>query len=156
MPVQRFTYRQAVEGDIPKLQVIRNAVRENVLSDPARVADADYAEHFRQPGNGWVCTKGARILGFAIADRTTSSVWALFVHPLYEGRGIGSSLLQQLLSWYFSGSALPLRLSTAPGTRAERFYRMQGWKECGHRNGEVVFEMALPEVPKHDQPHSDI
>jgi hypothetical protein len=34
-------------------------------------------------------------------------------------------------------------LGTAPGTRAEEFYRKAGWKETGtHGNGEIKFEMS--------------
>jgi deoxycytidine triphosphate deaminase len=34
-------------------------------------------------------------------------------------------------------------LSTAPGTRAEKFYKRSGWKDAGfHGKGEIKFEMS--------------
>jgi len=35
-------------------------------------------------------------------------------------------------------------LSTDPGTRAERFYRENGWEETGRQdNGEIIFRKPL-------------
>ena len=35
-------------------------------------------------------------------------------------------------------------LTTGPGTRAERFYRTNGWEDTGRQdNGEIVFRKAL-------------
>jgi hypothetical protein len=37
------------------------------------------------------------------------------------------------------------KLTTDPGTRAERFYRMDGWTEIGRRqDGQIIFQKALP------------
>jgi hypothetical protein len=47
-----------------------------------------------------------------------------------------------MLQWYFDRTEDPLILSTGPGTRAELFYRMKGWKQVGRKaNGEIIFEM---------------
>jgi hypothetical protein len=35
-------------------------------------------------------------------------------------------------------------LTTDPGTRAERFYRLDGWTEVGRReDGQIIFQKAL-------------
>jgi hypothetical protein len=48
-----------------------------------------------------------------------------------------------MLDWYFDQYPGPLWLGTAPGTRAEGFYRKYGWNEAGKRpNGEIRFEMS--------------
>ena len=40
-------------------------------------------------------------------------------------------------------------LGTAPGTRAENFYKSQGWTQKGlHQNGELRFEMTNEEWQK--------
>jgi hypothetical protein len=48
-----------------------------------------------------------------------------------------------MLDWYFSKTEKTVWLSTAPGTRAEGFYRTAGWKETGlHGKNEIRFEMT--------------
>lgn len=140
-----MTYRKAEIQDIPQIQRVRNSVRENRLSDPSLVTDENVEEFITLRGQGWVCVIGTEITGFAIIDLKEHNVWALFVHPIYEGTGIGKNLLGLMLDWYFEHTSDIVWLGTAPATRAERFYRMQGWKEAGkHGKGEIRFEIDLP------------
>ena len=65
------------------------------------------------------------------------------VSPLAQGKGIGKKLHDDMLDWYFSQTDSAIWLSTAPGTRAEKFYHKAGWKNVGmHGKGEIKFEMA--------------
>jgi GNAT superfamily N-acetyltransferase len=135
-------FRQAEKKDILQIQSVRHSVNENILSDPALVTDADCAEYLEIRGRGWVCEKQLEIVGFAIADLREHNIWALFVRPEYEHRGIGKKLHGMMLNWYFSKTSEKVWLGTAPGTRAEIFYRKAGWKENGlHGKGEIKFEM---------------
>ena len=71
-----------------------------------------------------------------------NNIWALFVNPEYEAKGIGKKLHDMMLDWYFEQTKDTVWLGTSPNTRAEIFYRMQGWKEVGvHGKGEIKFEM---------------
>lgn len=136
-------FREATLADIPQIQIVRNAVKENVLSNPALVTDKDCEEYMTVRGKGWVCKDENKIIGFAIADLQDKNVWALFVHPDYEGKGIGKQLHQLLLDWYFNQTNDNIWLGTAFNTRAETFYKMQGWKEVGlHGKLERKFEMT--------------
>jgi hypothetical protein len=47
-----------------------------------------------------------------------------------------------MLDWYFSVTDKKVWLGTAPNTRAEEFYRKQGWKETGIHGKEINFEMT--------------
>src|SRR3954470_12617015 len=85
-------FREATIDDIPQIQRVRNAVKENVLSDPALVSDADCIDYITRRGKGWVCEMHGRIVGFSIADLLGNNIWALFVDPDYEGKGIGKKL----------------------------------------------------------------
>lgn len=135
-------FREAIVKDIPQIQIVRNAVKENTLSNPALVTDADVEDYIIRRGKGWVCEIDNIIVGFAIADLIDKNIWALFVHPDAEGKGIGKQLHDQMMNWYFSQTTETVWLSTTPGTRAETFYKMQGWKEVGvYGKGEVKFEM---------------
>ncbi len=135
-------FREANNSDIQQMQFIRNAVKENRLSNPALVPDEDVAEYINKRGKGWVCVVHSEMAGFAIVDLIDNNVWALFVHPDFEANGIGTKLHDMMLDWYFEKTNEKVWLGTEPGTRAEKFYRLQGWKEVGvHGKGEIKFEM---------------
>jgi GNAT superfamily N-acetyltransferase len=135
--------RETHLNDINELQYIRNAVTENRLSDPSVVPDGDYPLFLKEKGKGWVCEINGRIVGFAIVDLKGRNIWALFVLPGYERLGVGRSLQETMLSWYFQRTREMVWLSTSPGTRAEKFYTKTGWKVAGKlKNGEIRFEMT--------------
>jgi len=134
--------RKAVKNDIPQIQFIRHSVKENVLSDPGLVTDGDCLEYLENRGRGWVVEVQNEIVGFAIADLVASQIWALFVHPDFQGLGIGRKLHDTMLDWYFAQTDRKVWLSTAPKTKAEIFYRNAGWKETGpYGSKEIRFEM---------------
>lgn len=135
-------FREVTLADIGQMQVVRNSVKENVLSDPELVPDSAYEEFILGRGKGWVCKDKGRVIGFAFVDMREENIWALFVHPDYEGKGIGRQLHDTMLDWYFLQGKQRVWLGTSPNTRAETFYHKQGWKECGmHGKGEIKFEM---------------
>lgn len=136
--------REATVSDIKRLQTIRNLVKENVLSDPNLVTDEDCKLFLTEKGKGWVYEIGNEIVGFSIVDLKDNNVWALFVHPDFEGRGVGKKLHHKMLDWYFSKTEQTIWLGTAPKTRAEAFYQKAGWLKKGmHGEKEVKFEMTF-------------
>ncbi|PVY38864.1 GNAT family N-acetyltransferase [Pontibacter virosus] len=135
-------FREATTLDIPQLQIIRHSVKENILSDPTKVTDELCARYLTKRGKGWVCEVDNQIVGFSIVDLQEHNVWALFLLPEFEGQGIGKQLHRIMLDWYFQQTTKILWLGTDPGTRAEHFYRRQGWRETGiHSRSEIKFEM---------------
>lgn len=139
-------FRQGLVADIPQMQLVRNSVKENMLSDPALVPDSDVEDYITRRGKGWVCEAGGRIVGFSIISVADNNVWALFIEPGYEGKGIGRRLHDEMMDWYFQQTDETIWLSTSPGTRAETFYRRAGWRETGlHGKGEIKFEMSFNE-----------
>ena len=73
--------REAVTADIKQIQVVRNAVKENMLSDSSLVTDKDYEEFMTVRGKGWVSEIENQIVGFSIVDLTDNNIWALFLKP---------------------------------------------------------------------------
>ena len=139
-------FRQALVADIAQIQVVRNAVKENMLTDPALVPDTDVKDYITRRGRGWVCEMNGLITGFSIVSVIDRNVWALFIDPRFEGMGIGRKLHDDMMDWYFSQADYTVWLSTSPGTRAERFYRNAGWREAGiYGKGEIKFEMTPDE-----------
>jgi GNAT superfamily N-acetyltransferase len=135
--------RQAVRADVPGIQRVRHAVRENVLTSGV-ITDADVADYLERFGRGWVVVdERDQVLGFAIGDARDGNIWALFVDPAHEGKGYGRALHDAMVAWLRSQGLERLSLSTEPGTRAERFYRSAGWIDRGLApSGERRFELG--------------
>ncbi len=138
-----FIFREANPDDIKQIQIVRNAVKENILSNPNLVTDEDCANYLTVRGKGWVCEHDKTIIGFSIADLVDHNIWALFIHPEFEGQGIGTRLHNLMLDWYFKNTNHTVWLSTAKDTKAEMFYTKKGWAPTGMlKNGEIKFEMS--------------
>ncbi|MBW4360406.1 GNAT family N-acetyltransferase [Flavobacterium taihuense] len=135
--------RNALIEDINQIQAVRNSVTENTLSDPNLVTDEDCKEFMTNRGKGWVCEIENEIVGFAIVDLKENNIWALFLNPKFEKKGIGKQLHDNMLDWYFGQTKKSVWLGTSPMTRAEKFYRKAGWIAIGtHGNNEIKFEMT--------------
>lgn len=138
-----MTIREATISDIKQIQIVRNSVKENTLSNPDLVTDEDCKEFITVRGKGWVCEINNEIVGFSIADLQDHNIWALFLHPGFEKQGIGKKLHDIMIDWYFEQTNETVWLGTSPDTRAETFYRKAGWTEIGtHGRGEIKFEMT--------------
>lgn len=144
-----MNFREATVADIQQIQIVRHSVKENILTNPALVTDADCEDYMTNRGKGWVCEIEKEIVGFSIADLKENNIWALFIKHEFEGLGIGKKLHDLMLNWYFSQTEKAVWLGTSPNTRAENFYRKAGWKEVGvHRDGEIKFEMSFDDWKK--------
>ena len=93
-------YRQAEISDITQIQIVRHSVKENTLSNPLLVTDADCEEFLTQRGRGWVCEIDGNIVGFSIVDLKENNIWALFLMPEFEEKGIGKALHRLMMDWY--------------------------------------------------------
>lgn len=141
--------REAKPTDINPMHTVRVSVKENALSNPDLISEHDYEEFITRRGKGWVCEDNGQVVGFAIADLKENNIWALFIAPEFENKGIGKQLHNTMLDWYFSQTSNTLWLGTAPNTRAESFYKRMGWKEVGtHGKGEIKFEITLEDWMK--------
>lgn len=129
--------------DVPAAHIIRLRVRENQLSDPSVVTEQDYHDFMARDTMSWVCERDGTLVGFAMVDAEKQNLWALFVAPEHEHAGAGRLLHEALAAWYFERSSV-LRLTTAPGTRAEQFYRSAGYSQVGmSASGEVILEARM-------------
>lgn len=134
-------FRQAVSADIPAMSRIRLSVTENVLSDPARVTLQMYEDYLDKSGRGWVAEVDGEVVAFAYADKEDASIWALFVRPGHEGRGLARTLLALAVDWLFALGHERVHLSTTPGTRADRFYAKAGWRRHPPGVKEVTYSL---------------
>jgi GNAT superfamily N-acetyltransferase len=136
--------RRATVDDIADMMSLRLSVRENRLSHPGQVSAEDCLPYV-QRGHMWVWEEDQEILGISASDCGTGSIWALFVRPGHDGRGIGRALFAAACDALVGAGFGTLRLSTDPDTRAARFYRAAGWREAGRTpEGELIFERDVP------------
>lgn len=132
--------RQAVAADVPAIHRVRMSVRENRLVSTV-ITEADTRRAIEESGRGWVIDVAGQVVAFAIGNKATGNIWALFVDPEHERRGYGRILHDEMVGWLRAQGLGQLWLSTEPGTRAERFYEKAGWKRAGMTGtGEVRFE----------------
>ncbi|CAD0009960.1 MULTISPECIES: GNAT family N-acetyltransferase [Flavobacterium] len=137
-------FREATVDDIDNYMVVRMAVKENVLNNPALVPREDNVEYLTKYGKGWVCEIDNVIVGFSVVGLTQHNVWALFVLPEFEGKGIGRKLHDIMINWYFKQTSETIWLGTEQNTKAEIFYKNRGWTIVGmHGSDETKFEMAF-------------
>jgi len=145
-------FRHAETRDIGAMFAVRMSVKENILVNISLVTDEICEDYINRRGKGWVCEIDGNITGFAIADLEDNSVWALFVRPEYEGRGIGKQLHDLMLKWYFETERNTIWLTTAADTRAASFYKAAGWEEKGTQHGEIRFELTAGTWRRHHNP----
>ena len=136
--------RRARPEDHARVTEIRNSVTENVLGDSSRVTVEQQYEWFEQNPGVWVWEENGRILGFSAADTRDGSIWALFIDPAHEQRGIGRRLFAKACDVLREAGHRSGTLTTQPGSRADRFYQAAGWKVMGtSERGERIFHGTL-------------
>ena len=137
------TIRRATDADRARISEIRFAVKENILRDRSRVTDEIVTWFIINPGI-WLWEEDGKVLGFSAADTRDGTIFALFVDPAHEGRGIGRALFTRALDSLRAAGHRTGSLTTEPGSRADRFYQKAGWKVMGTTDsGERIFEGEL-------------
>ena len=144
-----IVYREAREADLPAMTVVRTSVAENHLSVAQMAArgitNASVAASFGADAKGWVAERDGAIVAFAIADRASGAIFALFVMPGDAGRGIGGRLLARAVGWLWDNGAARAWLETREGTRAAAFYARRGWVAVdSDGRGSIRYECARP------------
>jgi GNAT superfamily N-acetyltransferase len=136
--------RRAHDRDHARVIEIRNAVSENVLDEPSRpMVERDYAWFRDNPGI-WLWEENGAVLGFSAADTRDGSIWALFVAPGHERRGIGRALFEKACDVLRQAGHRTAWLTTEAGSSAEALYRAAGWKVIGtNLKGDLIFHSRL-------------
>lgn len=129
---------------------VRLAVRENVIT-PERLRALDIhagsiADMLGTSHCAYCAEVDGEVVGFAMAERSAASIWALFIRPQWEGKGLGRRLMDVTLQALWQAGHQRATLSTEPETRAYRFYVRQGWRHTGFNAiGEAELELLRPD-----------
>lgn len=143
----------ATPDDIETLFDIRTSVEQNHQSREDLAAlgltAPRLAEMLQTRSRAWLCHMGDTAAGFAMADAARATVFALFVRPGFEGRGIGRRLMAEAESWLFAQGWDQIWLATGDdeSLRALGFYRHLGWVPAGVLDdGQIRFVKRQPGV----------
>jgi len=93
-------------------------------------------------GRGWVAEENGRIVAFSMADAAQATIFAMFVQPGYEGKGLGRALMDEAERWLFARGCDEIWLLTDrnPRVRANGFYQHLGWRNDGvQEDGQVRY-----------------
>lgn len=92
----------------------------------------------------WVAVESEMVVGFSMIDQEEGSLFAAFVLPSHEGRGVGRSLVNEAEKHLFARHGV-CWLETGSKTRAADFYRRLGWSnEQDAGNGDIRLEKPRP------------
>lgn len=109
---------------------VRASVGENTMTSDELSAIGVTPESIALAINGaacsWVATAEEEVVGFAMVDLDDACLFALFVLPQHEGRGIGTCLTQACEQALFERHH-SVWLETAKESRAASLYRHLGW-----------------------------
>jgi len=143
--------RVATEADIDSLFDIRTSVLENHQSraDLARVGvtPGSVAQMLHSSSRAWVASERKQDVAFSMADASDATVFAMFVRPAFEGRGLGRILMKRAEEWLFEQGCVEIWLLTDANrdVRANGFYRHLGWDDAGiQQDGQVKFTKTRP------------
>ncbi len=135
---------KATLADRPRIYEVRHAVRENRLSRSSEAKVDQVTDWIFANGSFWVWEEAGAVQGFSVADPRDGTIFGLFIHPDYESRGIGRALLPKACEDLRVAGFKVAKLTTGAGTRAERFYRINGWEETGRQDdGQIIFQKPL-------------
>jgi GNAT superfamily N-acetyltransferase len=135
--------RRATPTDLPRIFEVRHGTTENPLRDPALVTDAEVAWYLDE-AIFLVSEDETGVQGFVCANHQTGYVWALFVIDEAQGRGHGKTLLDAATARLRQAEHRQAFLTTGRGSKAEDFYRSNGWRSMGlNLSGDAVFRLWL-------------
>lgn len=136
--------RPASFTDVDAMFKVRASVGENTMT-PAElsaigVTPEAIASAIKSAPCAWVATIANEVVGFAMVDLNSACLFALFVLPEHEGRGIGTRLTQICERALFEHHPTAW-LETANGSRAAQLYRHLGWgNEVDVGGGDIRLE----------------
>jgi ribosomal protein S18 acetylase RimI-like enzyme len=142
-----WTLRGAVARDAAALFHVRTHVRENAMSaaDLAAIGltEASVAVLLAASPCAWVAQVADEVVGFSMIDVGEGALFAAFVLPGFEGRGIGRALIANAETALFARFDR-IWLETAADSRAADLYRRLGWCEVGTAGVDIRMEKRRP------------
>jgi GNAT superfamily N-acetyltransferase len=144
--MRAMTFCEIKTEDVPALFEVRTSVRENAYTREGLyregITEESVPAMLASTHRGWLCDCDSQIIGFAMVIGATGEFWVIAVLPGYEGRGIGSKLLQLAEDWLWSIGWQEIWLWTSLDTalRAYPFYKRHGWADAEIRKNQRIMK----------------
>lgn len=126
----KINIRTAKAADVDAIFYVRTSVTENHLSREEMrrigVTENVVADLIEKSQCAWVATENEKIIGFSMILPDEACLFAAFVLPEYEGRGIGRRLVELAEKELFRHHEIAW-LETDKKSRAAKFYIHLGW-----------------------------
>lgn len=127
-----FTLRIATAADVEALFDIRTSVTQNHLSREQMAQmgiDAEtLASLLSAAPCAWLAEVDGRPVAFSMIDLDDACLFAVFVRPAFEGRGLGTAVLRPAEQALFARHArIWLVTDGRQDVRANGFYQRHGW-----------------------------
>ena len=130
--------RTAQLSDIDGMFAVRTSVIENHLSREEMrqmgITESVVADMIEKNHCAWVATENDKIIGFTMILPDEGCLFAAFVLPAYEGRGVGRRLVLLAEQELFKHHEIAW-LETDKNSRAAKFYMQLGWGNETNING---------------------
>ena len=143
--------RPALTGDVETLFDIRCSVVENYQSREELTNLGITTQSIQEmiEGGDYITTiaeENGQPAGFAMAQISEGYIFACFVKPEFENKGLGRALMHSVEEGMHTAGVKKAWLSTGPESelRAVGFYSHLGWYKDGYlEDGQVVFRKTL-------------
>ena len=135
--MKQYTLRQATEGDFYQLLRIRNQVLREYIEYVRGWDENREEERFRgnfDPATTRVILSDDRVIGFlgVRPENDVLYVAQAYIVPEYQGRGIGTALIREVLAGDLPVELWVMKLNTG----ARRLYERLGFRvKCEGRDG---------------------
>ena len=127
--------RLALITDIEGIFEVRTSVKENHLSreemEQMGITEIVVTDMIEKTRCAWVAVDDRKVIGFSMILPDEGCLFAAFVLPEYEGKGVGRSLVELSEQELFKHHKTAW-LETDKNSRAAGFYRRLGWIEKGN------------------------
>ncbi|ENI8089352.1 GNAT family N-acetyltransferase [Salmonella enterica] len=124
--------RQALITDVDSIFEIRTSVTENHLSREEMrqmgITERSVADMIQKSTCAWGAIDGVKAVGFTMVLHDKGCLFAAFVLPEYENRGIGRELLMRAEEELFKHHEV-IWLETEKNSRAAKIYKHLGWDD---------------------------
>ena len=130
--------RLALSSDIEGIFDVRTSVKENHLSreemEQVGITESSVIDMIEKSRCAWVAVDEGKVIGFSMIIVDEGSLFAAFVLPEYEGRGVGRRLVVLAEQELFKHHEIAW-LETDKNSRAAKFYMQLGWGNETNING---------------------
>jgi ribosomal protein S18 acetylase RimI-like enzyme len=145
-------YRSACPEDSDECIQLRGLTRQNAISVALLAQHGITTESWSASIRsnvlaGFLCVSQGSIVGYCFGDRNTGEVVVLALLPDFEDRGIGRTLLSQVVTELIRSGHTKLFLgcSSESQSRSYGFYRHLGWRTTGQfdTNGDEILKYQV-------------